>query len=109
MAVTARVVSVPEFITETIYDITDQLQEQRNVYSLGEHSIKFPKGSGYSVSLDPVIKMNGKNSSWDLNASVDQQTDPDGKLTLTFSGKPATPSVVSDHYTGELTTQIEYY
>lgn len=109
MTVTAHVISVPEFISDIVHDITDQLQEQRKVYSLGEHSIKFPKGSGYSVSFDPVIKMKGKNSSWDLNTSVDRHTDPNGKLTLIFTGKPTTPSVVSDHYIGELRTQIEYH
>ncbi|WP_445665568.1 hypothetical protein [Fodinibius sp. AD559] len=109
MAVTVRVIDVPAFVDNIIPDITDQLQEKRESYILGDQQIIFPEGTGYSVSFDPVIEMKGKNSSWDLNASVDQHTDSDGKLTLTFSGKPTAPSVVSDHYAGELTTQIEYH
>lgn len=109
MAVTVRVVSAPQFIDNIVTDISDQLQENSKYFSFGEYSIKFPKGTGYAISFDPVIKMKDKNSSWDINTSVQQKTDKEGKLTLSFTGKSTTKSVEPGQYVGRLMTRIDYH
>lgn len=108
MAVTVKVVSAPEFVDNIVTDITDQLEETTENISLGDYSMKFPKNTGYSVSFDPVIKMKGKTGSWDINTTVNQESDNEGKLTLNFMGK-STYSVPPGQYTGQLTTQIDYH
>ncbi len=109
MAVTVKVVSAPEFVSNIVTDITDQLEEATENLSLGEYSIKFPENSSYSISHVPQIKMKGETGSWDINTSVQQVIDNDGKITLNFTGKSTTSSVPPGQYTGQLTTQIDYY
>jgi hypothetical protein len=112
MTVSVRVVSAPQFSNNIVTDITDQLQEQNQHFSLGEFSVKFPKGGNYSISFDPLVKMNSSGTdtdSWDINTSFQQETDNQGKLTLRLTGDTTTTSVRPGQYSGQLTTTIEYH
>ena len=109
MTVSVRVVSAPEFVNNIVADITDQVQQQNEVLSLGAYSMKFPSGTGYTISVDSVISMKGKTGAWNIDTSVAQQTDPQGNLTLNYSGTSKASSSLSGNYVGQLNTQIEYH
>lgn len=109
MKVSVRVLAAPEFKSNIITDIADQLQERGEHLSLGDYTMKFPKGKGYSISFDPVITMQGKKNAWNINTKVDQQADQEGKLTLRFTGRSTTSSIPSDQYVGRVTTRIAYH
>lgn len=109
MTVSVRVLAAPEFKSNIITDITDQLQERGEHFSLGDYIMKFPAGKGYTLSFDPVITMQGKTSSWDIKTNVHQQANEEGLLTLRFTGQSTTSSIPSDQYLGRVTTRIAYH
>lgn len=111
MTVSVRVVSAPKFINNILTDITDQLQQQNKRFSLGEYRVKFPEGGNYSISFDPLVKMENdtNTNSWNINTSVQEETDNQGQLTLRLTGDTTTTSVTPGQYSGQLTTNIEYH
>lgn len=109
MTVSVRVVSAPEFVNNIVTDIGNQVQQQNKILSLGAYSMKFPSGTGYTITVDPVIQMKGKTGSWNIDTSVHQQTDQQGKLTLNFTGKSKSSAALTGNYVGQLNTQIEYH
>lgn len=108
MTVSVKIISAPKFVDNIITDITDQLQDQKSTLTLGEYKMKFPKGTGYTFSFDPVIKMQNDTSSWEINTRVQQKRDDQGMLTLNFTGEKTNTSVQPGQYVGQLTTHIEY-
>jgi hypothetical protein len=109
MSVSAQVVSAPQLANTLATDITGQLQEDPEGVSLRNVSVILPEGGNYSVWFDPVIKMTGNTSSWDINTSVQKDMNKRGSVRLHLSGHSTTTTVAPGKYVGELTTRIEYH
>jgi hypothetical protein len=90
-------------------DLTNQITEDNQEFTLGEYGISVPLGTDYLIYNEPDITMRDKNTTWTIYSAMIQQTEADGTINLSFKGISFANGLEPGQYSGQQTIRIEYY